>query len=128
VFALAPVALDALATGAPLLVDELDASLHPLLAKRLVDTFNDPAQNQHNAQLVFTTHDTTLLGSLLGSEPLRRDQVWLTEKDDRGATELYPLTNFKPRKDENLERGYLQGRYGAIPFLEPLIRPPSDKG
>jgi predicted ATPase len=128
VFALAPVALDALATGAPLLVDELDASLHPLLAQRLVDTFNDPAQNPHNAQLVFTTHDTTLLGSLLGSEPLRRDQVWLTEKDDRGATELYPLTNFKPRKEENLERGYLQGRYGAIPFLERLIRAASDQG
>jgi hypothetical protein len=128
VFALAPAALDALATGSPLLVDELERSLHPLLSLKLVEAFNDPKQNPHNAQLLFTTHDTTLLGSLLGSEPLRRDQVWLTEKDSEGATRLYPLTDFKPRKEENLERGYLQGRYGAIPFLEPLIRDPSNQG
>ena len=128
VFALAPVALDALASGSPLLVDELEASLHPLLSLELVEAFNDPRQNPRNAQLLFTTHDTTLLGSLLGSEPLRRDQVWLTEKDDEGATRLYPLTDFRPRKEENLERGYLQGRYGAIPFLERLIRDPADQG
>jgi predicted ATPase len=128
VFALAPVALDALASGAPLLVDELEASLHPLLSLKLVEMFHDPQQNPRNAQLLFTTHDTTLLGSLLGSEPLRRDQVWLTEKDDEGATRLYPLTDFRPRKEENLERGYLQGRYGAIPFLAQLIRDPADKG
>ena len=54
------------------------------------------------------------------SSPLRRDQVWLTEKDGEGATTVYPLTDYKPRKSENLERGYLQGRYGAIPFLGPL--------
>lgn len=122
VFALAPSALGALASGSPLLVDELERSLHPLLALKLVEAFNDPAQNPHNAQLLFTTHDTTLLGSLLGSEPLRRDQVWLTEKDDDGATRLYPLTEYRPRREENLERGYLQGRYGAVPFLERLIR------
>jgi hypothetical protein len=124
VFALAPAALDALASGSLLLVDELERSLHPLLSLKLVEAFNDPKQNPHNAQLLFTTHDTALLGSLLGSEPLRRDQVWLTEKDDDGATRLYPLTDFRPRKQENLERGYLQGRYGAIPFLERLIRDP----
>lgn len=128
VFALAPAALDALASGSPLLVDELEASLHPLLSQKLVEAFHDPRQNPHNAQLLFTTHDTTLLGSLLGSEPLRRDQVWLTEKDDEGATRLYPLTDFRPRKEENLERGYLQGRYGAIPFLERLIGDPADQG
>jgi uncharacterized protein len=128
VFALAPAALDALASGSPLLVDELEASLHPLLSLKLVEAFNDPRQNPRNAQLLFTTHDTTLLGSLLGSEPLRRDQVWLTEKDDDGATRLYPLTDFRPRKEEHLERGYLQGRYGAIPFLERLIRDPADQG
>ena len=70
-----------------------------------------------NAQLIFTTHDTNLLGNTLGEPALRRDQVWLTEKDGEGATVLYPLTDYKPRKAENLERGYLQGRYGAIPFL-----------
>lgn len=126
VFALAPAALDALAYGEVLLVDELDASLHPLLSLKLVEAFNDPRQNLHNAQLLFTTHDTTLLGSLIGTPPLRRDQVWLTEKNDGGATRIYPLTDFRPRKEENLERGYLQGRYGAIPFLEPLVRTPTD--
>jgi AAA15 family ATPase/GTPase len=124
VFALAPAALDALASGSLLLVDELERSLHPLLSLKLIEAFNDPKQNPHNAQLLFTTHDTALLGSILGAEPLRRDQVWLTEKDDDGATKLYPLTDFRPRKEENLERGYLQGRYGAIPFLEQLIRDP----
>jgi AAA15 family ATPase/GTPase len=73
--------------------------------------------NPNNAQLIFSTHDTNLLGSTVGEPALRRDQVWLTEKDPEGATELYPLTDYKPRKSENLERGYLQGRYGAIPFL-----------
>lgn len=59
---------------------------------------------------------------MLGDPPLRRDQVWLTEKDPEGATCLYPLTDYKPRPCENLERGYLQGRYGAIPFLGDLVR------
>ncbi|MBC7977282.1 MAG: ATP-binding protein [Myxococcales bacterium] len=127
VFALAPSALDALASGSLLLIDELDASLHPLLSLKLIETFHDPRQNPRNAQLLFTTHDTALLGSLLGAAPLRRDQVWLTEKDDEGATRIYPLTDFRPRKEENLERGYLQGRYGAIPFLEQLVRDPADK-
>jgi uncharacterized protein len=58
------------------------------------------------------------MGTLLGDAPLRRDEIWLTEKDRCGVTHLYPLTEFKPRKAENLERGYLQGRYGGIPFLD----------
>ena len=69
-----------------------------------------------NAQLIFTTQDTNLLDTGL----LRRDQVWFTEKDDQGKSHLYPLTDYKPRKNENLERGYLQGRYGAVPFLGSL--------
>ena len=73
--------------------------------------------NSRNAQLIFSTHDTNLLGTLLGDPVLRRDQVWLTEKDENGASVLYPLTDFKPRKDENMEIGYVQGRYGAIPYL-----------
>lgn len=109
--------VEALEHGWVLVIDELERSLHPVLALRIVALFNDAKSNPRNAQLIFSTHDTNLLGRVLGDAPLRRDQVWLTEKNDRGATELYPLTDFKARKDENLERGYLQGRYGAVPVL-----------
>jgi AAA15 family ATPase/GTPase len=111
---LAPV-MKTLDSGGVLAVDELDRSLHPLLALELVRMFNDGERNPRGAQLIFNTHDT----NLLDFEVLRRDQVWFTEKDKCGATHLYPLTDFKPRKQENLQRGYLQGRYGAVPFLNP---------
>lgn len=117
-FRLALPILIAVRNGTAVLVDELEASLHPTLAQQIVRQFNDPTTNPRNAQLIFSTHDTNLLGSILGEPALRRDQVWLTEKDRDGATVLYPLTDYKPRLAENLERGYLQGRYGAIPFLE----------
>jgi uncharacterized protein len=103
--------------GGIILFDELECSLHPSLAREIIRQFNNPASNPRNAQLVFSTHDTNLIGTTLGEPELRRDQVWLTEKDSDGATVLYPLTDYKPRKVENIERGYLQGRYGAIPFL-----------
>jgi uncharacterized protein len=103
--------------GRLLIVDELEASMHPNLAENIVKQFNDPEINTHNAQLIFSTHDTNLLGTLTGEAVLRRNQIWLTEKDPTGGTVLYPLTDFKPRKEENIERGYVQGRYGAIPFL-----------
>lgn len=109
--------LQAIRRGGTLIVDELEASLHPSLAQQIVRQFNDPSINPHNAQLIFTTHDTNLLGTILGDPALRRDQVWLTEKSPEGATILYPLSDYKPRKSENLERGYIQGRYGAVPFL-----------
>jgi hypothetical protein len=112
--------------GGLLCVDELEASLHPMLAVSLVRLFNAPEQNARGAQLIFTTHDTNLLGNILGEPPLRRDQIWFTEKDATGATHLYPLTDFKPRREENLERGYLQGRYGAIPFLGQPLQPSDD--
>ena len=117
-----PLLLESLAAGGLLVVDELEASLHPLLALQILRLFTDPATNPNNAQLLFTTHDTNLLGTMTGEPALRRDQIWLTEKNDEGATTLYPLTDYKPRKGENLERGYLQGRYGAIPFLGELAR------
>ena len=117
---LAPHVIDTLRSGGLLCIDELEASLHPSLALRLVQMFNDPQQNLKNAQLVFATHDTNLLGSIVGEPALLRDQIWFTEKDDTGGTHLYPLTDFHPRKEENLERGYLQGRYGAVPFLGDL--------
>lgn len=120
-FRIGPVLVDVLRVGGVMVVDELEASLHPLLALDIVRRFNDPSTNPRNAQLLFTTHDTHLLGTVLGEPALRRDQIWLTEQDQDGATCLYPLTDYKPRKAENLERGYLQGRYGAIPFLGDLV-------
>ncbi len=121
-FRLGPSVIEALTHGSLLVIDELEASLHPLIAAQIVSQFNDPRTNPRNAQLLFTTHDTSLLGTTLRQPLLRRDQIWLTEKNPAGATTLYPLTDYKPRKAENLERGYLQGRYGAIPFLGELAR------
>ena len=106
-----------LAAGLVLVVDELDASMHPILVRTLVRMFHDPEINRHNAQLIFNTHDTTLLDSGV----FRRDQIWFVEKDRAGASHLYPLLEFSPRKDEALEKGYLQGRYGAIPFVSDLL-------
>lgn len=115
-FALAGPWLDVLDKGWVLFVDELDTSLHPLLMRHLVALFNDPATNRHNAQLVFSTHDT----SILDHDVFRRDQIWFMEKDREHQSRLYPLTDFNPRKEGNLERGYLQGRYGALPFIGEL--------
>ncbi|WHT17896.1 AAA family ATPase [Crossiella sp. CA-258035] len=115
--ALLPTVLVALAEGTTLVVDEIDTSLHPRLTARLVSLFQDLRTNPRQAQLIFTTHDTSLLGTMLGEEVLRRDQVWFVQKDPRGASTLYPLTDFHPRKDENTERRYLGGSYGAVPVL-----------
>ena len=79
---------------------------------RLIQLFNSPQVNRLNAQLIFTTHDT----NFLSSGNLRRDQIWFTEKNEEGATDLYPLSDFHSRPTDNFEKGYLQGRYGAIPF------------
>ncbi|BCB76059.1 ATP-binding protein [Phytohabitans flavus] len=107
-------ALAVIHSGDLLVVDEVDASLHPHLSARLIDLFRDQETNPRGAQLVFTTHDATLLDE----EMLSRDEVWFVEKDaDTGATRLYPLTDFHPRKHENTEGRYLAGGYGAIPIL-----------
>ncbi|MFF4804625.1 ATP/GTP-binding protein [Streptomyces sp. NPDC001351] len=104
--------------GGTLLVDELDSSLHPLLAAEVVRIFQDRDANPRTAQLVFTTHDATLLGPTVAERPLDRDQVWITLKRRTGETELYPLTAArKVRNDENLVRRYLQGGYGGVPRL-----------
>lgn len=104
---------DCLRDGRVLLVDELDSSLHTLLVRRLINMFQTPKLNPNGAQLIFSTHDTSLLDHTL----FRRDQIWFTEKDADQATRLYPLTDFSPRKHEAWERGYLAGRYGAVPFF-----------
>ena len=116
-FALAGPVIRAISSGDTLIVDEIDASLHPRLTCEIIRTFKDPEENPKQAQLVFSSHDTTLMGGLLDEAGLARDEVWFTEKKIDGATTLYPLTDFSPRKTENLERGYLQGRYGAVPYL-----------
>ena len=118
-YALAAPVLDVLKHGRLLIVDELDSSLHPLLVRRLVRMFHQPELNPHGAQLLFTTHDTSLLDRTL----FRRDQIWFTEKDRDQATRLYPLTDFSPRESEAWEKGYLIGRYGAVPFFNEFIPP-----
>jgi AAA15 family ATPase/GTPase len=115
-FALAGPLFEIFQRGRVLIVDELDRSLHALLVRQLIEMFQDPEVNINGAQLIFTTHDTSLLDGGL----LRRDQVWFTEKNEDQASNLYPLTDFSPRKSEALERGYLAGRYGAIPVLKRL--------
>lgn len=106
--------LDILHKGLTLLVDELDNSLHTLLVQSLVRLFHRPEVNTGGAQLVFTTHDTSLLDAY---GLFRRDQIWFVEKHPDQSSLLYPLLDFSPRKNEALERGYLQGRYGGLPLL-----------
>jgi uncharacterized protein len=114
IFDLAGPLLDVLANGCILIIDELDIRLHPLLVENIVKKFHDPKQNPKNAQLIFTTHNTNLLTQTI----FRRDQIWFTEKDSEGSsTNLYSLLDLGVRKDENIEKGYLAGRYGAIPFI-----------
>ena len=113
-FGLSGLWLRALQSGTTLAVDELDASLHPLLVRAMLNMFFDPKYNQKEAQLLFNTHDTTLLDTAI----LRRDQIWFVEKDQEGASHLYPLSDFSARKDGALEKGYLRGRYGALPFID----------
>lgn len=106
--------LDILRKGLTLIVDELDTSLHTLLVRELVRLFHRPELSSRGAQLIFTTHDTSLLDA---PDLFRRDQVWFVEKDQDQASTLVALSEFSPRKNEALERGYLMGRYGGVPFL-----------
>ncbi|MBT2230187.1 AAA family ATPase [Nonomuraea sp. NEAU-A123] len=116
-FALLGPLLKALNDGAVLLVDGLDSSLHPLVVAEVVRLFKDPVASPLGAQLVFTGHDATLLSNAHVERPLDREQVWITEKEKTGESELYPLTSVGVRAGESLERGYLRGRYGGVPRL-----------
>lgn len=110
---------EALSGGKILIIDELDAKMHPLISQYIIRLFNNPESNPNNAQLIFTTHDTHLLSLKM----LRRDQIWFTEKDAMEQTDLYSLSDFvlpdgtRPRNDANYEKNYIAGRYGAIPFI-----------
>ncbi len=115
---LAARAIPILNRGGLFLVDEIDASLHPILTASLIRLFRSTSVNRRRAQLVFTTHDATLLGNLDGEDVLQRDEVWFTAKSDDGASELFPLSEFKPRRQgENRQRRYLNGSYGAVPEI-----------
>jgi len=112
-FGLAGPWLDILSKGHKVCVDELESSMHPLMVRELLRLFFSATENPHGAQILFTTHNPLLLDATL----LRRDQVWFTDKDAEGEAHLYPLTDYQPRKGESLVRGYLSGRYGAVPFI-----------
>lgn len=112
--------MDTLANGYTLVIDELDAKLHPLLTRKIIETFNSLETNPNKAQLIFATHDTNLLSNKI----LRRDQIWFAEKDRNDeSTDIYPLSDIreqngdKIRNDRVYEKDYINGKYGAIPFL-----------
>ncbi|MCX6880489.1 MAG: AAA family ATPase [Verrucomicrobia bacterium] len=112
-FALAGPWLEILQEGHTVCIDELDTSMHPLMVMALLRLLFSAETNPKDAQVIFTTHNPLLLDSTL----IRRDQVWFADKDDHGEAHLYPMTDFAPRKGESLVRGYLAGRYGAVPFI-----------
>ncbi|MBQ8706798.1 MAG: ATP-binding protein [Succinivibrionaceae bacterium] len=113
-FSFAEPILNILSNGDVLCIDELNVNLHPKLVHFLVELFHDPKANPKNAQLIFTTHDTTILTQKI----FRRDQIWFCDKNKEQASFLYPLSDFSPKKGkENLEQGYLSGRYGALPLV-----------
>ena len=118
-YALAGPIIDIIERGRVLVIDEIDRSLHPLLVRRMIEIFQDPVVNTTGAQLIFTTHDTSLLDPTL----LRRDQIWFSERDQMQAAHLVPLTDFSPRKGEAFEKGYLSGRYGGVPILANRLIP-----
>ena len=110
-------ALDALSRGSLLVIDELDTSLHPDLARAFVSLFNKEDSNPNGAQLVFSTHDVTLLGSRL----IRQDEIWMTDKNREGASGFTPLTDFKLRSRDDIERAYRHGRFGGVPTADDFL-------
>ncbi len=113
-FFISPIIKQVLAKGKTMIMDEMDQSLHPMLMKYIIGLFNDPEINKNHAQLIFNSHDMTILDL----DIFRRDQIYFAEKNNQnGVTDLYSLDEFSPRKSENVAKGYLQGRYGAIPAI-----------
>lgn len=113
-FSYSPAIYQALKKGKTITIDEIDNDLHPLLVQHLISIFNDPETNPNGAQLIFNTHDV----ELLDLDVLRRDQIYFVEKNNEtGESELYSLSDFSPRKTENIQKGYMLGRFGAIPNI-----------
>ena len=120
-FALFPQLQDVLNKVSILLVDELNARLHPLLVRNIITMFMDIRTNPKHAQLIFTSHDTWQMSNKI----LRRDEIWFTEKDDNGLSNLYSLANVEDsgthiRKDENYEKNYMEGKYGSLPSVNQI--------
>ena len=110
------VALNSLSSGSLALIDELDSSLHPMLLRDFVSLFSDPVTNPKGAQLIFSTHDVTLMTRTSPMEEvLERDQVWFVEKDSEGSSQLIAAMEYSPRANENLGRNYLNGVYVPLP-------------
>lgn len=103
----------ALASGKTVVLDEITTGLHTLVAQDLMELFTSHKSNPYGAQLIFTTHDTNLLNARV----LRRDEVWLVEKGTDGASVVYPLSDIRTKPGDNIEKGYIQGRFGAVPFI-----------
>ena len=117
-FYLSALLLVALRNNQILFIDELDARLHPIITHRIIELFNSKKYNSKSAQLIFMTHDTNLLNRhLFGGQLLRRDQIWFTEKNQKGRTDLYSLVEYDIPEDATFETDYIKGRYGAIPFI-----------
>jgi len=115
---------DVLRTGSTAVFDEIDASLHPLLVRQLVRVFQDQQLNPLQAQMIFTTHDVSLMDAGYGNgAQLGREEIWLTEKNPVGCSTLVPLADYAPRTRENLARRYMSGRYGGIPEQIDLVDP-----
>lgn len=117
-FALAVPIINALKKGGVLGIDEFDVRLHPLIARAIINLFHSKESNPQNAQLIVMTYNT----NLLSNEMFRRDQIWFLEKNRQSASDLYSLVEFKIENDANLEKDYLKGRYGAIPFIKNLSK------
>ena len=123
IFGLLPFIAASLLTGTALVIDELDAKIHPVLLKHIIMMFNDMTINKHNAQLIFTSHDL----STMNSEVFRRDEIWFVAKGNEENSKLYSLVEFKNekgesvRKDAKFDKQYLEGKYGADPYLRRII-------
>jgi AAA15 family ATPase/GTPase len=113
-FSYAGVVLQALKNGGVVIIDELNNFLHPLLVRYIINLFGNAKTNPKHAQIIFTTHET----SILTTDFIRRDQVWFCDKNIESSTELYSLQEFSPRKSDNIERSYLSGRFDAIPLIK----------
>ncbi|MDK2898868.1 MAG: hypothetical protein PWQ10_55 [Patescibacteria group bacterium] len=120
ILALATILIDALNNGEVVAFDELGSSLHPFLTKKIVELFQNPKSNKKGAQLIFTSHETFLLNknSLNNKFDLRRDQIWFADKGANEASTLRSLSEYKTKKEYELSKRYLEGRFGAVPVLK----------